>query len=313
MRLGVTERDASSFEARTEDGLVLRGDVLGPAEPRAIAIALHAMMVNRRTMDRPANGGLCSALAESGITVVNVDFRGHGTSDSAPGPRPDHCYDDFVLLDVPAIIAATRRRWPGVPIAVVGHSLGGHVSLITSGLLPHRAPDALVMLAANLWLPRTEPSAAKRAKKAAFLTAFSAVANTFGQFDSKRFRVGTDAESAVYADQFVRFWRNNALASRDGSVDYEAGLSRARLPVYSIASEGDELLANPASVRGFTNLASNARVTHRVVRRGELGPDAPSHMGLVTAASSKPLWREIARYLHDALRPKNTETARAHR
>ncbi|MBK8258587.1 MAG: alpha/beta fold hydrolase [Polyangiaceae bacterium] len=303
----MTASGRSPFEARTEDGLVLRGDVIGPAAPRAIAITLHAMMVNRRTIDRPANGGLCSVLAESGITVVNVDFRGHGTSDSAPGERPDHSYDDFVLLDVPAIIAAIRRKWPGVPIAVVGHSLGGHVSLITSGLLPDRAPDALVMLAANLWLPRTEPNAALRAKKAAFLTAFSAVANTFGQFNSKLFRVGTDTESAVYADQFVRFWRNNALASRDGSVDYEAALARARLHVYSIASEGDKLLANPASVQGFTNLASNARVTHRVVAHGELGSRAPSHMELVTSSASKPLWLDIARYLHSTLRPKNTE------
>lgn len=291
------------FSARTGDGVTLRGEWRVPQRPRAVAVTLHAMMVNRRTMDRPAGEGLVSALAAQGIAVANVDLRAHGES----GPRVSEggaaTYDDFVLHDIPAIVASARAAFPGLPVAVVGHSLGGHTTLITSGLLPRRAPDALVMLAANLWLPRTEPSASRRLRKGVMLAAFAAITRALGKFDAPRFKLGTEAESLEYVEQFTTFWRNDALASRDGSVDYDAALARAALPVLAVASEGDTLLAHPEAMAAFVALAPHARVTHRLVRHGELGPRAPDHMGLVTSAAGKPLWDEIAAWILATLAP----------
>ncbi|MEZ4296557.1 MAG: alpha/beta fold hydrolase [Polyangiaceae bacterium] len=292
-----TPIETRPFTARTDDGVTLRGDLLCPPAPRAVVLTLHAMMVNRRTMDRPAGRGLASTLAEAGLAVANLDFRAHG--DSRPrvteGALPT--YDDYVLHDVPAMLTALRAAFPGLPVAVVGHSLGGHVTLITSGLLPERAPDALVMLGANLWLPACEPSPLRRLAKRATLTAFVTIARALGTFDAPRLRFGTEAESLPYVEQFVTFWRTDALRSRDGTLDYAAAIARARLPILSVASEGDRLLAHPASVRAFLARAHAARVTHRTVRPGDLSPRAPDHMGLVTSPASRPLWDDIARWL----------------
>lgn len=294
------------FRARTDDGAELRGDWLVPPRPAAVAVTLHAMMVSRRTMDRPAGKGLASTLAEGGLAVANVDFRAHGES----GPRTLEggvgTYDDFVVHDIPASIAAARAAFPGLPVAVVGHSLGGHASLILSGLLPERAPDALVLLASNLWMPRTEPSALRRAQKRAVFEVWRAVTSALGVFDSPRLRVGTDAEPLALVEQFVTFYRDDRLLSRDGTIDYLAALARARLPVLAVSSEGDRLLAHPAAVRAFLDLAPAASVTHRVIRHGELGRRAPSHMGLVTEAACRPVWEEIARWIRGTLSPRNT-------
>lgn len=285
------------FSARTGDGVTLRGSLLVPERPRAVVVALHAMMVNRRTMDRPAGEGLVSALAAQGLAVANVDFRAHGESVPRVSEGGEATYDDLVLHDIPAALSAARAVFPGLPLAVVGHSLGGHTTLIASGLLPHRAPDALVMIAANLWLPRTEPSALRRMRKRAMLGAFSAVTRVLGRFDAPRLGLGTEAESAAYVEQFARFWRDDALVSRDGSIDYDAALARAELPVLAVASEGDTVLAHPEAMAAFVGLAGRARVTHRVVRRGELGGRAPDHMGLVTWSACRPVWDEIARWI----------------
>lgn len=294
------------LRARTDDGFDLRGDWLVPSRPVAVAVTLHAMMVSRRTMDRPAGKGLASALAEGGIAVANVDLRAHGES----GPRTNEgavaTYDDFIVHDIPALIAAARAAFPGLPVAVVGHSLGGHATLIASGLLPDRAPDALVMIASNLWMRRTDPSALRRAQKWGTLTAWRAVAAAFGVFDAPRFGVGTDAEPRALVDQFAAFFRDDRLLSRDGTLDYEAALARARLPVLSVASEGDRLLAHPVAVRAFVDLAPHARATHRVIRHGEIGRPAPGHMGLVTEAACRPVWDDIARWLRATLASPNT-------
>ena len=105
--------ETSPFRARTDDGVELRGDWLVPPRPAAVAVTLHAMMVSRRTMDRPAGKGLASALAEGGLAVANVDFRAHGES----GPRVSEgglaTYDDFVVHDIPAAIGAARAAFPG--------------------------------------------------------------------------------------------------------------------------------------------------------------------------------------------------------
>lgn len=252
-------------------------------------------------MDRPSGGGLASVLAEHGLAVINVDFRAHGESDRPRRDLDGPTYDDLVLLDIPTLLAAARTLFPGLPLVIVGHSLGGHTSLIAAGLWPHRAPDALVMIAANLWLPRTEPSPGRRARKAASLTAFWAVTRAFGKFDAPRLRMGTDTESIGYVEQFVTFWKEDKLRSRDGSVDYDAALARARLPILAVASEGDTLLAHPEAMARFVGLASRSTVTHRIVHRGELGPLAPDHMGLVTSRESRPLWDEIARWILTAI------------
>jgi predicted alpha/beta hydrolase len=66
-----------------------------------------------------------------------------------------------------------------------------------------------------------------------------------------------------------------------------------RIPVLSVSSTGDRILAHPAAVRRFVAQMRNAPVTHRVVADER----APDHMGLCVSPSQRPLWEEIAGWI----------------
>jgi alpha-beta hydrolase superfamily lysophospholipase len=85
------------------------------------------------------------ALAERGIAVTQFDGRGHGRSEGRRGHVDD--FSDY-LDDLSLVSEWARTQSPGVPWALMGHSLGGAiVSAYT--LDPKRAqkPSRLVLVA----------------------------------------------------------------------------------------------------------------------------------------------------------------------
>ena len=70
-------------------------------------------------------------LAHEGFAAIAHDHRGHGRT-KAPDAPPGHFGlrdGDIVLDDVEAIWAWARDRWPGTPLFVFGHSMGGLIGL----------------------------------------------------------------------------------------------------------------------------------------------------------------------------------------
>jgi predicted alpha/beta hydrolase len=288
-----------AIETRTADGWVLRGELHRAAgEPRAVAVLGHAMWVDRRTLDRPRGAGLASLLAEQGVTALSFDLRAHGQSRPTVREGARYTYDEFIRYDVPAMVAEGRRRAGGRPVVVVGHSLTGHSAMIASGLWPGLAPDAIAALAANLWLPRFEPHRARRWLKGGAMALWVAMTAPVGRFDAPALRMGTAAEPWDYVRHYARMYMGDRLVSADGGTDYLDALARVRVPILSISSEGDRLMAAPADVDRFLASMPHAPVTRRVVTRGEMDPP-PGHMGLVLSSRSRPLWREIADWIKD--------------
>ena len=77
---------------------------------------------------------MASWLASRGCTVHAYDQRGHGRSD---GPRCHvESFDEF-LDDLGIVLAALRSDQPELPISLVGHSMGG---LVTLAFLAARKP-----------------------------------------------------------------------------------------------------------------------------------------------------------------------------
>lgn len=103
------------------------------------------LLVHGLAEDRSFWDPLVPPLAGS-ATVVRVDLRGHGDSPDGPGYELDDLADD-----VQAALAATGL--PGPPL-VVGHSLGGLVSLVLAGRHPVRG---LVTVDLPLTLARMQP------------------------------------------------------------------------------------------------------------------------------------------------------------
>jgi len=80
-------------------------------------------------------------LARAGHDVLLFDVRGHGRNEPAPYVTVRHFRDDVI-----AALEYARQRFPGRPLVLVGHSMGGAAAVLAAA---EGAPvDGLVLIAA---------------------------------------------------------------------------------------------------------------------------------------------------------------------
>jgi uncharacterized protein len=107
---------------RTEDGLLLRGWWLPSREPKRTVIALHG---HRGAKHHCV--GVGAALWRRGANVLLFDHRGRGSSD---GEFLSLGY--FETLDTIAAINYVLSRAPGLPLGLIGYSMGAAVAVIAA-------------------------------------------------------------------------------------------------------------------------------------------------------------------------------------
>lgn len=89
--------------------------------PRAVVCIIHGIGEHAARYERVA-----SLMREEGIAVLSMDLPGHGLS----GGKKGHCAPRIrILAYVDELIREAGRRYPGVPLFVYGHSMGGNIAL----------------------------------------------------------------------------------------------------------------------------------------------------------------------------------------
>jgi len=126
----------------TRDGLDLPLRHWDAVQPRAVIVALHGMSDYSNTFAFPA-----PYWAERGITTIAYDQRGFGASPHAGIWGGS----DAMRADLLDAIAATRAKYPGVPLFALGQSMGGAVVL--SALASPTPPkvDGVILIAPAVW------------------------------------------------------------------------------------------------------------------------------------------------------------------
>ncbi|MFE2985678.1 alpha/beta fold hydrolase [Streptomyces sp. NPDC055092] len=122
------------------DGLRIAVDIWQADEtatPRGVVLLLHGGGQTRHSWRRTGE-----RLAAAGWHAVAADLRGHGDSDWHPGG--DYRTDAY-LADLKSVAAHAKERWPRMPFALVGASLGGKTALLAAGEDPALA-QALVLV-----------------------------------------------------------------------------------------------------------------------------------------------------------------------
>lgn len=112
-------------------GVALRGEEVGDGPPIVLA---HGLTATRRYVVHGSN-----ALPRRGYRVLSYDARGHGESE--PGPVGSYGYSELAA-DLAAVVDG---RAAGVPIALVGHSMGAH-TIARLALEGREAIAALVLI-----------------------------------------------------------------------------------------------------------------------------------------------------------------------
>ena len=315
-----TRLACEQVELRARDGVLLRGELLfptsvsrsgtaaatgAPSEPKVAVALSHAMLVDRRTLDQPPGEGLLSQLRAAGAVVFWFDQRGHGKS--APLPRQGARWDYDDLVDDAGVVAAyLGERFPTLPRVAIGHSLFGHVALAWQALVSAgRAPfsprrpepqavgyDGLGLLGANVWLPQLEPFRPRWWAKRVFYPLLVLAAVRHGYLPARTLRVGTADEPLPYLQQLGR-WLSQADWTAQSGSSYLADLPHVNIPILSVASLGDRLLAVPACQLRFAG-HTQGPITHITVGKAFGHACEPDHMGLVLDERMGPVWREIA-------------------
>jgi predicted alpha/beta-fold hydrolase len=127
---------------RDGDALVLHDDA--PFTWRAgdrIAVVLHGLIGSHAS---PAVRRLAARLVRRGVRTVRVDLRGAGKS----LPLARGCYTAGNTDDVRAALREVHRCFPTSPLALIGVSLGGNLSLKLAGELADLAAPNLERVAA---------------------------------------------------------------------------------------------------------------------------------------------------------------------
>jgi len=115
----------ADFTYQTEDGAILHVSGWAVDAPKAVVQVIHGMAEYGSRYAR-----LAEALAAAGYTTYAHDHRGHGKSVSDASP-PGHLADNDswtrIVEDAHGVNREIARRHPGLPIIVLGHSMGSFV------------------------------------------------------------------------------------------------------------------------------------------------------------------------------------------
>lgn len=132
----------------TRDGLRLGLMHWDAPHPFAILVALHGMSDYSNAFAMPAPWW-----AEHGISTYAYDQRSFGRSPD-PGIWPG---TKMLRRDLSDFVDVMRNRFPGIPVFVLGESMGGAVAMTAfAGQNPPNA-DGLILVAPAVWSQKTMP------------------------------------------------------------------------------------------------------------------------------------------------------------
>ncbi|MBH1933785.1 alpha/beta fold hydrolase [Streptomyces sp. AV19] len=183
-------------------------------------------------------GVFCAELTRKGFAVVCTDLRGQGAS----GPRIDrsarHGYHELATRDWPAVLAAVRGKFGGIPCFTLGHSLGGQISLLHAAFAPVTI-DGVVLIAAGSVDYRG--FSGLHGPKVLAGTHMTAVMGTvFGYWPGDVLGFA-GRQSGVLMRDWARVCRTGRFQPSGADIDYETLLAKLDLPVLAVSVEGDEM------------------------------------------------------------------------
>lgn len=125
---------------KTRDGLDIFAQSWEPTilQPKAVVCLVHGLGEHTSRYAHVAE-----AFGRQGFVLFGADLRGHGRSGGARGHISS--IEDF-MQDIDVALEQARARYPGLPIILYGHSLGG-IQVLYYGLT--RKPDVKGVIATS--------------------------------------------------------------------------------------------------------------------------------------------------------------------
>lgn len=217
---------------------------------------------------------LAAALAAAAGAVAVLELRAVGESRVRPSRRLDFGYADLIDGEVDAAIGALRARFPGQPLVLLGHSLGGHLALLHQARHPGRPIDGLLLVASGA--PYFRAYGGKRWLVRAFGGVAGWSSRLLGHFPGDWLGFGGRQGRTLMVEWsgFVRSGQPQVSGWRDSA--WRPRLKQVALPTLALATRGDHY-APVDAVRHLLKLSAIAPQVEVI----EAGPDGrpPGHFG----------------------------------
>lgn len=236
--------------------------------PRAVVQVVHGLGEH---VGRYAH--VAAWLNTRGFAVRGHDHFGHGASS---GPRGGLPHTLRLVEDLGVVVDQTRRQYPGVPLVLLGHSLGG---LVAAGFVARavRPVDALVLSS-----PSLDPGLTAGQKLLVAVLSRLAPGLRVGNGLDASFISHDPAVIAAYrADPRVhdRIGARLARFLSDEGATVLAAAPRWPVPTRLLFA-GDDRLVNPAGSRRFAAVAAGSPLEatcfetlyHELFNEREAGP-----------------------------------------
>lgn len=176
-------------------------------------------------------------LGRNGFAVFAQDLRGHAYS-GGPRQRFDSMHE--MIGDVDLIVEKARHDYPGLPVFVYGHSLGG---LITSEYALAHADKVSGVILSGAALKRPASVSGFKVRLARVVAAIAPGANVVA-IDDHEFSRDKDVMAALETDPLISHKKLpaiSAVASIDGMTDVQKKMEQFRVPVLILYGTGDRV------------------------------------------------------------------------
>lgn len=275
------------FNLPAMDGVMLAAHCFEPIQPlRAGVVIAPAMAVAQSFY-----ATFALWLAKQGYRVWTFDYRGIGLSANGAMRNCQADISTWVTQDYDAVIRHAVGTLGGLPLFVLGHSLGGQ----TAPLLPSQASLAgLVNIAVGSGAMRHNQPAVRRRAPLLWYVLAPLLSAVFGYFPGNRIGMLADIPRKVLAQ-----WRRWCLSPEyllSGEPGARAAYARARYPVLGLTFADDELLLESGS-RMLHDAYTGTRVDYRELAPTQFNLPRIGHFGFFKSSMDRSLWPLVSGWL----------------
>jgi predicted alpha/beta hydrolase len=198
------------------------------------------------------------SIARTGAAAAALlDLRGQGRSSVAARRGDDFGYREILELDLPSALAELRHAFPGRPVYLAGHSLGGQLGLLFAARHP-RALDGLILIAAGTTHYRAWQGY-RRALAWLYMSAIRVASAMLPWYPGRRLGFGGDQPRRLMRD-WGRVVERGSYRPEGSRFDYEKAALELSLPVLCLSVREDPV-APPEAREALLAKAPRAQVT----------------------------------------------------
>jgi predicted alpha/beta hydrolase len=234
-------------------------------------------------------------LALQGFAVMSFDYRGMGDSRSAAHAKSLRGFDADLFSwarDYDSAIDALRERAPGVPLYLIGHSLGAQLP----GLLRNRDRiDGLLSIAAGSGYWRDNAPQLKRMVLYFWHVLVPVATAVCGYFPGKRIGKVGDLPRGVVL-QWRRWCMNPRYHVGAEGAAVRAQFEQVRFPVVALSITDDELMTERGT-RVLVDCYANAPRRIERVSPADARVERIGHFGFFREQFETSLWARSATLL----------------